>query len=66
MNKLQKQCHLGSFVPKYQFATCKKPCSGLKLLIPVELTLCEHLDQSIFGTAILAMLPWKWPQMGQV
>ena len=40
---------MGPFVPMYHFATCKKPCSGLKLLIPVELTLCEYLDQSILG-----------------
>ena len=49
MNEVKKLGHLGSFVPMYQFATCKKACSGLKLFNPAGRTLCEHLEQSILG-----------------
>ena len=49
MNEVKKLGHLGSFVPMYQFETCKRARSGLKLFSPVGWTMCEHLGQPILG-----------------
>ena len=52
MNEVKKLGHLGSFVPMYGFAACKKVRSGLKFFNSVGQTPCEHLEQSILGLQV--------------